>query len=339
MTTLRRILITAVATAAISSIASADLIIGYSTTLGPTSTDILNGSPSGTPINLPAFDPGGTTTLDLTMLSNVSHAGSNYTPGITMASLDAPLTSYTLVGYDITVSETLGGSYSVTNTSTNQTATGSLFVDTYTSVALGGINAPPLSAISDPANDLFNYSKTAIGINPPSGPVGAPGELSSSIGGGPDPSGANTGSFSLAPGASTGTVSGTGSSPVVDYGAELTANPNGDCASEFGYNWSADCTDSHNYNAYNNGYFIPVGTGVNVSSPSDLALYLSTITDIDYNGSGGNLQLNSALNVTETVTVSYDIVINSAAPEPTTMALMGGALIGLGLIGKRLKKN
>jgi hypothetical protein len=335
MKLLRRIVTTAVAFAAISNIASATtIIIGYSTSTGALTTDLSNAL-----LNLPAFDPGGSTTLDTTMGSNVSHSGSGYTSGVTMGSLNDPSMSYTLIGYDITVSNILGGNYSVTQSSAaSANFVGSVSLDTYSAVSLGSTLTPPLTLSVDPTNDLFDYSQTGIGTNPPSGPVGVAGEQTSSPGGGPDPSGGGSGSITLTPGQSSGAISVSAGSPVVDLGAELTANAN--CAATGGYNFTSDCTDSHNYNAYNNGYFIPAGTGPSVSSGSDLSFYLSTITETITTGSGGNFVNTFNLTSNETVTVSYQIdeEVISGAPEPTTMILFGSALVGLGLLRKRAKR-
>lgn len=57
---------------------------------------------------------------------------------------------------------------------------------------------------------------------------------------------------------------------------------------------------------------------------------------------GGNSQILSIAatsSFTSEAEVTYEYYIPSGTPEPTTMFLMGGALIGLGMLGKRLKKN
>jgi hypothetical protein len=55
-----------------------------------------------------------------------------------------------------------------------------------------------------------------------------------------------------------------------------------------------------------------------------------------------NLNIQATTNYSAMAEVTYEYSVPpppSGTPEPATMALMGGALIGLGLIGKRLKKN
>jgi hypothetical protein len=37
--------------------------------------------------------------------------------------------------------------------------------------------------------------------------------------------------------------------------------------------------------------------------------------------------------------IDYSYTVNSSTPEPATMVLMGGALLGLGLLGKRIRKS
>jgi len=52
----------------------------------------------------------------------------------------------------------------------------------------------------------------------------------------------------------------------------------------------------------------------------------------------GNFQL-SEFTIDTPGDTSIQGAIQTAAPEPATMALMGGALFGLGLLGKRFKKK
>jgi len=69
---------------------------------------------------------------------------------------------------------------------------------------------------------------------------------------------------------------------------------------------------------------------------------LSYFTTGSFSGSGGATNLNTTLrsNTTDSVTVTYNYdVASTGTPEPGTIALMGGALVGLGLIGRRHKKS
>jgi len=315
MTTLRRILITTAAVAGISGVANADLIIGYQTTLATTSTDLTNNSS----LVLPSFNPGDSNNTG----SNV--AGTNYTTGVSMSSLNAGSGfTYTLVGYNISVKETLTGSYTITDTSTNSDANGSAHVDTYAAVALDNPLAPPLTNTVDPANDLYNCSVTGVGKG-----CGAQGEQPTSPGGGPDPNSPQSNSFDIAPGATFTSDPINVNSLWVDYGCEVINNS------------FAGCQDVASNGGFNGGFELHSGLG-SVSGSPDLTLFLSTITQTTTSLTSGNTQTTYNTNVKEQVEVTYDIqetAIVTGTPEPGTMALLGGALLGLGLIGRRFKKS
>jgi hypothetical protein len=51
-------------------------------------------------------------------------------------------------------------------------------------------------------------------------------------------------------------------------------------------------------------------------------------------GGGGNLAFTQATNATMSASVTYDYA-DAGTPEPATMALMGSALIGIGLLGRK----
>jgi len=58
-----------------------------------------------------------------------------------------------------------------------------------------------------------------------------------------------------------------------------------------------------------------------------------------FSGGGGNINFAISTGATFQAEIDYTYTVPSGTPEPTTMALMGGALIGLGLIGKRFKRS
>jgi len=314
----------------LAGFASADIIIGYTASIGPMSTDITNalagGSAGNTAANLlPSWNPGNAAS---TATSNIS--GGALVTGISMASLNSPGSIYTLIGYNILVKETLTGNYTITNNSTTSAATGSAYIDTYTAVSMGSGNtlSPPLTNTTDPGNDLFRTSVTGLGT---CGSC-AQGEQPLSIGGGPDPNAPPLTSFTLAKAPGPGNSISSGpinvNSGWVDYGCEVL---------NLAASSPAFCSDGSA--SAGQLSILTSALGLVTGPPRSLYFNFSTATQTDTSVTGGNLSTQYNTSVQENVAVIYDYVVSSGTPEPTTMALMGGALLGLGLIGRRLKKS
>lgn len=69
------------------------------------------------------------------------------------------------------------------------------------------------------------------------------------------------------------------------------------------------------------------------------SFYVDTDTGLTTHFNGGNGTATQATFANATAEIEYDYTIPTGTPEPGTMALMGGALLGVGLIGKRIKKS
>lgn len=107
----------------------------------------------------------------------------------------------------------------------------------------------------------------------------------------------------------------------------------GPCTSPAGAMVTVSVTGNANSGA------LSVGAANFAHYESAFSFAVDTNTALSINFHGGNGSDSQATFASVGAVVQYDYTIPSGTPEPTTMALMGGALLGLGLIGKRFRKS
>ncbi len=146
---------------------------------------------------------------------------------------------------------------------------------------------------------------------------------------------------------------GTGTNAV---GACPTGTPSTSCSSvTFPNSTDNIIKDPNGNNPPNNtnldGFTIATGalglTGAVLNDSANLGDYIGSGTFTLSGATFGSSTISGASSISGTVIstgdlaaeVDYTYTVPGNTPEPTTMFLMGGALVGLGLIGKRLKKS
>jgi PEP-CTERM motif len=113
--------------------------------------------------------------------------------------------------------------------------------------------------------------------------------------------------------------------------APASCNGNVNCSKVVGVSGSGSDTGVNNNSATFGAYSSPLGAGTfNIVADTETALSGCTVT-----GGQGGCQQATVDSFTASVTYTYSTP--SSTPEPTTLFLMGSALVGVGLLRKRIK--
>jgi hypothetical protein len=123
---------------------------------------------------------------------------------------------------------------------------------------------------------------------------------------------------------------------LFDSGLISLGNSGGNCAvatptitcSSVTYN-PASVNGTSSYNGVNLALYQGTGT---------FSISGTTLAGTTFSGGGGNLQLNQTTVATFMGTVTYTYTA-SQAPEPATMSLFGGALLGIGFFARKRAKK
>jgi hypothetical protein len=237
--------------------------------------------------------------------------------GVTMASLDAPSTTYTLQSYDIFVNGSLTGSF-------YPGGSASVRFNTYSALSLGSTMSA-LTSSSEPSNDLFSGGATV----PP--------------GNGPDPATGNI-NTSMISGVIVSISTSPQGCPAGTSAARILTGPDAgqyDCFAghpyAFSVSQSSDLGCAFASSSRCSGYTPITNNLLEVEGAGSLDFYLSTLTQESSSSQGLTLGTQTAAGAT--VTVVYDYTTQSGAPEPASFALTGVALIGLVLVRKRTGKR
>jgi hypothetical protein len=91
--------------------------------------------------------------------------------------------------------------------------------------------------------------------------------------------------------------------------------------------------------AYADSGSVTLGSTAGWIGSGNVIVPVAAIVATNFNGSGGNFTLSQTTDAVGELSVTYNYTLNPSTPEPTTMVLFGSALIGLGVLRKRVRNS